>query len=209
VSRRGDRGKRPYLRGAVGGASFVLLVVALGGCPTRQVAEPKIPQNPVPETQPPHTAPLASRLGWLHGPCLAIKNADLKEGTPITIVVTATPQTVRSGRLGARTRSAAACPGLAKERADVNEEGTSFYVVADGIAPGDAGIGVVASAGWPRIVAGAARIDLDGDGREELFTSCSTSEGMQFQVWSEIPYRGEPRWTGYEYLAYDVEPSCP
>jgi hypothetical protein len=124
--------------------------------------------------------------------------------------VTNTPQVVRSARVSGRTRAASACPGLTKERAAVNEsEGTSFYALTGGMAPGDVGIGIVALVAQPRIETGAVRIDLDGDGRAELFTSCTTSEGIQFQVWSENAHRGEARWTGYEYLAYDLEPTCP
>lgn len=151
--------------------------------------------------------PLESRLGWLQGPCLAIKNSHLKPGTSAAVVILSTPQVVREVRLGARTHSAITCPALANGRAVENDQADmSFYAIAAQIEPNDVGVAIIEPVTMPEVTAGVARIDLDADGRSEVFSSCSTSEGLEFQVKGS---QGEARWSGYEYLAYDLEPNCP
>jgi hypothetical protein len=51
--------------------------------------------------------------------------------------------------------------------------------------------------------------DLNGDGHEDYFTECSTSEGVQFNIWTDAPYKNKALWSAYYYLGYDVEPNCP
>lgn len=86
----------------------------------------------------------------------------------------------------------------------------SFYALeAGGVSPTDMGIGIVGLPANPTVVNGLARVDLDQDGRTEVFTSCAVREGIKFAVWTDRAYEGEPRWSGYEYLDYDMKPTCP
>jgi hypothetical protein len=71
------------------------------------------------------------------------------------------------------------------------------------------GFGIVAPPANPEIVNGLARIDLDQDGRGEVFSTCAATEGINFEVWTEKAYEGEPRWSGYYYLDYESTPTCP
>ena len=48
--------------------------------------------------------------------------------------------------------------------------------------------------------------DLDGDGRPETVSECTSLEGMHILVSTGD---GEPRWHAYFALGYDVEPTCP
>ena len=56
---------------------------------------------------------------------------------------------------------------------------------------------------------GRIHTDVNSDGHQDYFTECSTSEGVQFNVWSGSPYKGKALWSAYYYLGYDTEPNCP
>jgi hypothetical protein len=81
----------------------------------------------------------------------------------------------------------------------------SFYRIATTdsrpIELGVAVIGAVSRAG--------PGIDIDGDGKADHFTQCATSEGISFAVWNIAPYKGTALWSGYYYLGYDIERTCP
>jgi hypothetical protein len=51
-------------------------------------------------------------------------------------------------------------------------------------------------------------VDVDNDGRQEFFRSCSSAEGIHFTVWSGKPLEGARRWHQYYYLGYDVAADC-
>ena len=88
--------------------------------------------------------------------------------------------------------------------------GMSFYTLDTGsVGSTDMGLGIVASPANLAVTNGLARVDLDLDGHSEVFSSCATSEGIKFAVWSEKAYHGEPRWSGYYYLDYEMNPTCP
>lgn len=90
------------------------------------------------------------------------------------------------------------------------KRGVSFYKFETGnISPTDMGFGIVKPPVNPAIVNGLARVDLDQDGHSEVFSSCATTEGIKFAVWTEKAYQGEPRWSGYYYLDYETKPTCP
>jgi hypothetical protein len=50
--------------------------------------------------------------------------------------------------------------------------------------------------------------DLDGDGHDEFFRSCTSAEGVHATIWSDAPLTGRRRWHGYHALGYDVTPTC-
>lgn len=147
------------------------------------------------------------RIGWLESNCLAIDNAMLEAGAPVTIVVFDDPQSIAEAKvLGSTTLSAEQCSALRQERRAVNTaKGISFYQVATAdartIALGIAIVGAVSRVG--------SGIDIDRDGKADQFTQCTTSEGISFAVWNAAPYQGTPLWSGYYYLGYDTERTCP
>jgi hypothetical protein len=56
--------------------------------------------------------------------------------------------------------------------------------------------------------AGKIDADLDGDGTDESFRTCSSSEGVHHQIWTGVPLQGRPRWHWYVYAGYDTNPTC-
>lgn len=155
--------------------------------------------------------PFGERIGWLHGPCLAISNPNLAQGTPVVLVITGEPQKVARTRIQEKTNSPAMCQALMQGRATTNAKpGMSFYALETGsVGSTDMGFGIVAPPSNPVVVNGLARVDLDRDGHSEVFSSCATSEGIKFDVWIDKAYQGEPSWSGYDYLDYEMKPNCP
>lgn len=166
--------------------------------------------------QPEQAAPSAAfafteRIGWFQGPCLAISNQHLVPGTSVTLVVMAEPQKVQQARSLEQTTDPKTCKALLPERAAMNAKpGISFYALPPGsVDSTDIGIGIVEAPANATVTNGLAQLDLNRDGQSEVFSSCATSEGIKFAVWSGTPYQGQPRWSGYAYLGYDLKPTCP
>ena len=181
-------------------AAIVFLIVVVASC--SPASEPKTAVPPFPFNE---------RIGWFHGPCLAISGPELARGTPVTLVIAAEPQKVQQARIQEKTDSPASCPALMEGRAAQNRKpGVAFFVLEGAsVGPSDMGFGIVMPPATPAVVNGQAEIDLDQDGHKEVFTSCASSEGIKFAVWTEKPYQGEPRWSAYYYLDYDLTPTCP
>jgi hypothetical protein len=158
----------------------------------------------------PEVFPFDRRTGWFHGACLAISDPNLARGTAINLVVMGEPQRVIEGRVGEQISSAASCAPLTEGRRNQNAKpGTSFYgLEGTELGASDMGIGIVAPPQKPVVVNGLAKTDLNSDGRPEIFSSCTTTEGINFAVSTEKPYQGTPLWSAYYYLGYDLEPTC-
>ena len=154
---------------------------------------------------------LTAQIGWLHGNCLAIKTLGLKRGTKLSIIALGKPQVSLQAEIIERTESGEECYALRQERKDINmSEGNIFYSVAPASkAPLELAIGIVGLKAGFTATDGTIHTDVNGDGRQDYFTECSTSEGVQFNVWSEAPYKGKALWSAYYYLGYDTEPNCP
>jgi hypothetical protein len=183
---------------------LALLAVAMScGCGGQDGA----PQPPPPAATTPSVtvsaAPLEMRLGWVTGSCLATANKSLTPGSPITVVSLDDKGPIVDGRIGGRTASDATCPALLQDRRKQNESKWSFYDL-ELSAHVDLGIGVTGEA---KAVTGG--LDLNADGAPEKFTQCASSEGVWFRVWSGPAYQGTPLWSGYYYLGYDIEVTCP
>lgn len=86
------------------------------------------------------------------------------------------------------------------------EGGTEQYLEVELARPLDTperGIGIVADVSVEPSPEGLL-FDLDDDHARERFTICTSREGIHANVWSG----DEKRWNAYQYLGYDVEPSC-
>ena len=151
------------------------------------------------------------RIGWLHGRCLAISDPKLTAGTPVAVIIAGEPQRIEQAKIQQPTDSSTVCSALLPPRAKRNAKpGTTFYALdASKIQPTDMGIGIVSPPAQPEVVNGVALIDLDRNGHPVVFASCSTSEGIKFTVWTDKAYQGEPRWSKYYYMGYDLTPNCP
>jgi hypothetical protein len=161
-----------------------------------------------------------AQVGYVHQ-CLAIKDPTLAPGTRVTIIA---PQNGRyeigqrlltrriQGAVRAKVDSDERCPPLHEAPRSENEaEGVSFYEIA--LEPGrlitesEAIFGIaMVGLGWPA----EKRIDLDSNGEDDSFTACKSLEGLNFELWSGAPEKGEPLWHAYYYLFYDsAEWDCP
>jgi hypothetical protein len=186
-------------------APLLLALALVTACRREPVSAPAAPAPTA------ATFSFAERVGWIQGRCLAIANHTLARGAPVAVVITDEPQRVQRARLGGRTTDASACPALLEGRAAINaKSGISFYrLEAEALGTRDIGIAVIDPPALPTVVNGLARLALDPKAGEHVFSSCTTSEGVKYAVWSGQANRGEPRWSAYNYLGYDVTPTCP
>jgi hypothetical protein len=127
------------------------------------------------------------------------------------LVVTGKPQKVQQARSLEQTTDPTRCKALLQGRTEINAKPEiSFYALETrSLDPTDMGIGIVEPPAMPVVVKGLVRADLNQDGQSEVFSSCATSEGIKFAVWTGKAYQGEPLWSGYYYLGYDLHPTCP
>jgi hypothetical protein len=168
--------------------SFVLVVIILlvshffTGC---QKSDTPSPAQPAEKTTSKNSSvfDFEKNIGWLHGTCLAIKNDSLQPGTKITLIKFTEPQSILKTVL----------QGQATAESETN-------IMAIGIVGQDIAISIEDK---------NAKTDLNADGVPEVFSSCQTSEGMKFFVWSAESYQGSPLWSDYYYLGYDMQPNCP
>lgn len=127
------------------------------------------------------------RFGWLHGACLASKNAHLSAGDKLQITDLDT-QASFAATIAKGVATPDNCQALVPERTKHNEEnGWHFYPVATD----------------QEINLAIAQI---GDTADKTLEQdyCSTQEGLNFRVFKD----GRLIWTGYYYLGYDQEDSC-
>ncbi len=156
------------------------------------------------------TYDINTHTGWLHNNCLAIKNNTLSKNDKVTIVSFAQEQQILSSIINKKAESATDCPALLADRKKINiSAGYSFYLIKQTREKIDLAIGLVNNPAKLIKLNGQVSGDVNGDGKPEYFTQCSSSEGLHFSIWTEKPDSGEPLWSGYYYLGYDIEPNCP
>ncbi len=135
----------------------------------------------------------STRVGWLHGNCLAIMNAGLSTGTPITVVQPNQPQLVSSATVASRASSGKECTALLEDRRQVNlGSGYTFYRVNSDT---DINLGIA-------MLGKLKNID------DYAFDYCNTREGMSFSLKSSNKPSGAELWRGYYYLGYESEATC-
>jgi hypothetical protein len=140
--------------------------------------------------------------------CLRIADPNLAVGAGVNVVLPDKPQHV------ARAAVEAKAPGDCSRNPGTDPE-ANFYLLKlvggkSAIKLGEplTAIAVVGPAGQVSVRRGTASGDLDGDGRDEFFRACSSSEGNHLTVWTGRPLIGKRRWHSYYYLGFDVVPDC-
>jgi len=145
-------------------------------------------------------------IGWLHGNCLAVKR-EIDVNIDHLNVVDLDTKKVMPLQFGKIADNAEECYALLEDRASINQqEGRKFYTVVTNSSVNLA-IGIVYSS--DKVKSPEQLTDLDGDGKRDTFTSCSTSEGVNFSVWNGEAYKSKLIWSDYYYLGYDSEADCP
>ncbi len=140
---------------------------------------------------------------------LAVRDAGLPQGTAIAVVLTDAPQRVARGRVGVPL-GPEALEALPEAERGLRDLGTIYPLQLEGALAAPAlGIGLVGYAGALDTQAGHVSADLDGDGRAETFDACTSREGVHLRIRSGDAASPAVLWEAYDYLGYDVEPTCP
>ncbi|MGL4620360.1 hypothetical protein [Chroococcidiopsis sp.] len=137
--------------------------------------------------------------------CLIASATSLNIGSQVNLVLLSVPQKVISGTV--MSVSDRQCTEISKPhnisgkyyRLLLPNHRTQLSVPA---------IGILNSSNQLRRVGLRVVGDLDGDGVEESFRSCATSEGIYLTVWSGQALTGIRKWHSYYYLGFDIEPTC-
>lgn len=146
-------------------------------------------------------------IGWLHGNCFAVRNSNILNGSNLIVVRLDNSQEIVLAKIVRKVSNGDDCYALLEDRRLINlEGGKSFYTVSSE-KPIELGIGVIQS-DTDSTFTEKEFLDLNGDGRKDTFSQCSTSEGIQFSVWEGVPYKSKLIWSGYYYLGYDTEANC-
>jgi len=136
--------------------------------------------------------------------CLEIHNSSLAPDSRVRLVFTSMPQSTSEAQIIRRADDA--CPSI--DASDPDLHSYEIRLAKDGV---ESSLPAIAIAGFfgpfakinDRIVA-----DIDGDGQQQFFRSCTSTEGIHFTVWSGSPLQGKLRWHQYYYLGYDVTAAC-
>lgn len=137
--------------------------------------------------------------------CLIIPNPNIKEGTSVSLVLfQSVGKQQHAGTAVVEKKLTASC----SHNPDAGNIFYSLKLVSGDLEDYRLGVALINPTNKIQVLKGAARIDLNNDGKGEFFRKCTSNEGLHFTVWSGKPLRGERLWHSYYYLGYDVEPSC-
>ena len=147
-------------------------------------------------------------IGWLDSNCFAVAKKGLPNGTELFVVTLDGPQAVASATI-IGPANAESCGPMAADRREYNlSQGLSFYDIKSSTPFGTA-IGILAKVTNAKVSNENVLADINNDGKPEQFSMCATSEGLSFDVWKSAPFKTKALWSGYYYLGYDVERTCP
>lgn len=159
--------------------TLLLLAPILTACASNSVAEDSV-----------STHAESEKMGWLHGKCLAIKDPHIPAHSKLSIILLDEPQSVNTGEVLGPATSGEQCYPLLEDRRTANiGTGYSFYLVN--------------TKAQVNLAIGSVGKEIDTHGYN--YSYCTTSEGVQFST-SE---GSKTIWSGYYYLGYDSESTCP
>lgn len=181
-------------------------LLVLPGC-DKAPSESNASQNNAEVSSPSQT--LNENIGWIHGTCIAIRNGNIKPGTPVKTIRLSTPQQIVSTKIIGVADSDETCPALLSDRAEINkQDGRFFYRLDTGKDSLDTmAVGLISAK-----VTGSnpsLEFDLNDDGVVEHAGTCVSGEGIQFYISSSKTFDDTALWSDYYYLGYDNKPTCP
>lgn len=133
---------------------------------------------------------LDSEVGWLHGNCLAIKNANVSPGSQLTLMYLDGENISEKAKIIKKATDSEECYPLLDDRASVNKSSGYFFYTVKSKKPVNLAIGILK----PEEVSVY----------ELKFSYCNTTEGINFS----ISKSNSKIWEGYYYLGYESEPTC-
>ena len=123
---------------------------------------------------------ITSQIGWAHNNCIAIKNTAIKAGEKLTLVSFEAEQQLLDGVIVGKTDDGAKCPALLDDRKEINKsEGYTFYVIKTDNKVNMA-IGLIGKNIQFKKVNKLVTADINGDGKQDYFSQCVSSEGIHF-----------------------------
>ena len=178
-------------------AVILLMSFSIAGCSS--VSSPK-PEN--------DQTTFNGKIGWIIDNCFAIKNSNLSPGTDIVIVKLYEAKETVIAKILRKTNSEKDCFPLADYRRDVNLWNNQKFYLISSEEPVLVGIGIIQTK-KDKILTAKGILDLNKDGLKDSLNHCTTSEGIQFNIWGKEAYKSKLIWRGYLYLGYGTESDCP
>ena len=127
--------------------------------------------------------------------CMAIRNANLSVGSPVTLVTPFLPQKFVQVEIGGQTSEA--CP-VSKE-VDPAVYSYNLRIAQDSIQKLEPLIAVVGTSAAFSTPNNNVQADLDQNGKAETFRACTSNDGVHLTLWSGKPIDGSVLWHGYYY----------
>ncbi len=178
-------------------AVILLVCFYITGCSSVSSPKPEIDQTT-----------LNNKIGWIEDNCFAVKNSNLSSGTEIVIVKLYETQETVMAKIVRKTDSDKECSALVEYRRDVNLWNDQNFYLISSEEPVIIGIGIIQTK-KDKILNAKGILDLNKDGVKDALNHCTTSEGIQFNIWEKEAYKSKLIWRGYYYLGYDTESDCP
>lgn len=154
---------------------FFLITISATSCSVGQKQTTDSPDN---------------NFGWLHGNCLAIKNANIPEKYQFTLVRLDNENTSDMATIVKKATNNEDCYPLLDDRASVNIDAGYFFYTVKSEKPINLAMGILESEGIPAY--------------KYIFSYCNNTEGIKFSVSTN----NSSIWEGYYYLGYESEPTC-
>lgn len=127
--------------------------------------------------------------------CMAIQNSTLTDGSPVTLVNPAVPQSFIPAQVTGQ--SADPCP--IAQQPDPAWNNYTISSSQGGIPKNTALIAVVGSPNGFTINNNFVQADLDQNQKIDTFRACGASDGVHLSVWSGASLSGTVLWRGYYY----------
>jgi len=147
-------------------------------------------------------------IGWIDSNCFAVAKKAIPSKTEIFVVTLDGPQKITSAKIVGAAKTDTCGPLAADRSANNISQGLSFYEISPK-SPFGLAIGIIGNIRKTKVKGDAVFADINGDGKLEQFSMCATSEGLSFDIWKSKPFKQKPIWSGYYYLGYDVDRTCP
>lgn len=140
--------------------------------------------------------------------CVAIHNANLTPGTPLTLITPMPPQTTTQAEIAGTPNNP--CP-ITKD-VDTTVSNYDLQVPAGATLTKLTPLIAVTGTAAPLTMGPNNNVhaDLDQNGKTETFRACSANDGIHLTVWSGDPLNGTLLWHGYYYEAGNpgLGPAC-
>jgi hypothetical protein len=136
--------------------------------------------------------------------CAAFPDSTLA-AQPIQFVTASMPQTIGRAQLTAKS---VACKTLFSDTSTVASTYYDAQIVGGTLDEGLPAMAVAVVTAPLTMKDSTVTADLDGDGKADVFRSCTSADGAHLTLWDGVPPNGRREWHRYVYLGYDLEATC-